>query len=401
MSTLRKNVFVERLAHQTGREAHEISELLTTFFEEVAASTARGDRIALHHFGTFQSHKLPSRRGRNPRTGQLLEIAESRTVRFHPGKRLRERVQVPADVRRILEREPANLARPVLKSALEEGVAAPTAAPARRCRVLCVGGGKGGTGKSVLTSNLALFFARRSLRVTALDADLGLGNLHLLMNVAPRYNLLHVVREEKRFSEVVEVAASGVQLVCGGSGITSLAMLRSDEIYRILRGLHELEESSDVLLVDTAAGLSPRTLIFLRAATEIVVVTGPDITAMTDAYATMKTVLRSNPRARLRLVVNQARSAEQGDEVFRKIDSVTRKFLEVNLQYLGSVAEDPAVVDSVRRRSPVLVSSPESRAARDIEAIGERLVADDALTSQSSQSVPFTARLTGVLVGHA
>ncbi|MBI1852693.1 MAG: HU family DNA-binding protein, partial [Planctomycetes bacterium] len=389
MTTVRKSVFVQRIASVVHQPPAQVSAIVDALLEEVLAALARGDRIGLHQFGTFEARGRSARTGRNPRTGERLRIAASRTVRFQPAKRLRDRVHAPDDVRRILQREQRSprtvrlIDHPPIPEVFVEPLAScppplmsePSDVP--RCRVLCVGGGKGGTGKSVLASNLAFLFARRNRRVTVFDADLGLGNLHLLMNVTPRFNLLHVVREEKRFGDVVEEVRPGLRLVCGGSGIASLATLRNDEIYRIIRGLQDLEASSDVLLVDTAAGLSPRTLLFLRAASEIIVVTTPDITAMTDAYATVKTVLKGNPDARVGIIVNQVASRAQADDVFRKIDSVASKFLRCSLRFLGAVEEDSAVLDSIRRRTPVIVSYPQSAAARSIEAIGERLLTEE------------------------
>ncbi|MBI3847410.1 MAG: HU family DNA-binding protein [Planctomycetes bacterium] len=410
MTTVRKSVFVQRIASVVHQPPAQVSAIVDALLEEVLAALARGDRIGLHQFGTFEARGRSARTGRNPRTGERLRIAASRTVRFQPAKRLRDRVHAPDDVRRILQREQRSprtvrlIDHPPIPEVFVEPLAScppplmsePSDVP--RCRVLCVGGGKGGTGKSVLASNLAFLFARRNRRVTVFDADLGLGNLHLLMNVTPRFNLLHVVREEKRFGDVVEEVRPGLRLVCGGSGIASLATLRNDEIYRIIRGLQDLEASSDVLLVDTAAGLSPRTLLFLRAASEIIVVTTPDITAMTDAYATVKTVLKGNPDARVGIIVNQVASRAQADDVFRKIDSVASKFLRCSLRFLGAVEEDSAVLDSIRRRTPVIVSYPQSAAARSIEAIGERLLTEE---KEPRARAPgrFAERLRGVLVG--
>jgi flagellar biosynthesis protein FlhG len=412
MRTLRKASFVERVASATSLPSDRVSAIIDSFLDETLAALAHGERIALHQFGTFEARGRSARTGRNPRTGERLSIAASRTVRFQPAKRLRDRVHAPEDVRRLLDRErrtvrvaPPRTVPPPADALVAEPISAtpspPPAAPplqSPRCRVLCIGGGKGGTGKSVLASNLAFFFARRGLRVTVFDADLGLGNLHLLMNVSPRWNLLHVVREEKRFAEVVEEVRPGVRLVCGGSGIASLATLRNDEIFRVIRGLQELEASSDLLIVDTAAGLSPRTLLFLRAASEIAVVTTPDITSMTDAYATVKTVLKGNADTRVGLVVNQIGSRAQANEVFAKIDSVASKFLRRSLAFLGSVEDDAAVLDSIRRRTPVVACHPHSPAARSFEAIGERLLNEEKPT-EIREPGRFAERLCGVLVG--
>lgn len=184
--------------------------------------------------------------------------------------------------------------------------AATVAAPPARARVIAVTSGKGGVGKTNFSSNLSLVMARSGLRVIAVDADLGLANLHVVLGVMPRYHLEHVIRGERTLQETLHTAPGGLQIIAGGSGITELANLDVPRRDAFITGLSELDTLADVILLDTGAGLSHNVLAFLCAVEEVIIVTTPEPTAITDAYATIKVVSQQNPAARLMLVVNMA-----------------------------------------------------------------------------------------------
>ena len=254
---------------------------------------------------------------------------------------------------------------------------APTFA-ACAARVLCVTSGKGGTGKSVLTSNLSTELARRGKRVLVVDADLGLANLHLLLGVNPRRNLYHCLSSGLSFREIAERTEAGVCLVPGPSGVAELADLSARDLAFLIGETGRVGSSFDLVLVDTAAGIARMTTAFLHAAREIIVVTTPDLTAMTDAYATLKTTLRHNPSALASVVVNRARTARQGWEVFQTLDGIAGKFLGRRLCYLGYLPDDDTVRRSVAAKVPAVLLEPESALALRIREIGETLVPPDA-----------------------
>ncbi len=256
----------------------------------------------------------------------------------------------------------------------------PASGPARlngAARVLCVTSGKGGTGKSVLTSNLSTDLARRGKRVLAVDADLGLANLHLLLGVTPRRNLSHCLASNLSFREVAERTEAGVCLVPGPSGVPELADLSPRDLAFLIGETGRIGSSFDLVLVDTAAGIARMTTAFLHAAREIIVVTTPDLTAMTDAYATIKTTLRHNPTALASVVVNRARSGQQGWEVFQTLDGIAGKFLGRRLCYLGYLPDDDTVRRSVAAKVPAVLLEPESAVALRVREISEILVPPD------------------------
>lgn len=245
-----------------------------------------------------------------------------------------------------------------------------------QARVLCIASGKGGTGKTVLAANLGLFLASKGKRVLILDADLGLANTHLLLGINPRYNLSHVLNEQHSLEEIVEEGPEGIRLISGGSGISQLAALDEYHLFLLIRQVAALEANHDYILIDTSAGIAPQTMVFLYAAREIVLVTTPDVTAMTDAYAVMKTMIQKNADTRIALVANKTRSQEEADGVHEKLQRISQKFLGRSLQTWGHVPFDKCVSRSIFQKEPVLRSFPRSEASRAIIQVGKRLMSE-------------------------
>jgi len=253
--------------------------------------------------------------------------------------------------------------------------APPTFARSGSARVICVTSGKGGTGKSVFTSNLATELALRGTRVLAVDVDLGLANLHLLLGLTPRRSLYHSLIANLTFREVSERTACGVTLVPGPSGVAELADLSTRDLAHLISETARFGAEFDVVLVDTAAGISRMTTAFLNAAREILVVTTPDLTAMTDAYATMKSTLRHNPTAVMSVVVNRARTAHQGWEVFQTLDGIAGRFMARRLCYLGYLPDDDTIRRSVAVKTPAVLMEPDSAVALRVREIASILIA--------------------------
>ena len=251
---------------------------------------------------------------------------------------------------------------------------ADAAAPSPSPVIVCVTSGKGGTGKSVLTSNLAVHLAATGVKVMALDADMGLANLHLLLGMRPTRTVLEVIEKGAMLHEIAEVGPVGVRLAAGGSGIPEMADLHPERLRRLVAAMEELGERADVVLVDTGAGIGKATTSFLYVLDNILVVTTPDLTAMTDAYAVIKNVAHNNRSCRFWLVVNRAASALEGLEVFGRMDRIARSFLDRSLIYLGHVLEDSRVPASVAARVPILLNQPAAPAAACLRGVGRSLL---------------------------
>ncbi len=242
-----------------------------------------------------------------------------------------------------------------------------------RAASLCVASGKGGTGKSVVSASLACSLSTRG-RTLILDADMGVGNAHILQDVSPIATLVEVVEGHSTLRDARVPCSAQIDLLAGGSGVPRMSELTPFETQRIAEGLEELELEYRYLLVDSAAGISRQTLRFALACDLVLIVTTPDLTAMTDAYALLK-VLRGRDRARSPLLlVNRACDQEHADEVVGRIARVCERFLGLSPRVLGWLPEDPLVPSCVNRRGAVSLLEPHSPFARALGAVAARVV---------------------------
>jgi flagellar biosynthesis protein FlhG len=256
--------------------------------------------------------------------------------------------------------------------------------------VIAVTSGKGGVGKSNVAVNLAIQLSAAGKRVVLLDADLGLANADVLCNVDLPANLSHVIARKRELREVMVDAPGGFKLIGGASGLARMADLSDADRQRIVRALAELEARADIILIDTGAGISPNVLSFTRAADHVLVVTTPEPTAITDAYAVVKVLHRDasapNPLAgpgagpeacgaerRISLFVNQVRSPTEARVVHERIAKVARQFLGVSVYDAGHLVADECVPAAVRSRTPFVLASPASRASHCISQLAMRL----------------------------
>ena len=253
---------------------------------------------------------------------------------------------------------------------------APTASPVSltpAVRVVAVASGKGGVGKTNVTANLAVTLARRGTRVWVLDADLGLANVDLVYGVRPAHTIEAVLRGERRLSEVVVDGPAGVRLVAAASGTAELTALSPAQQLCILDEVDALDGELDVLLIDVAAGISSNVLYFAAAASETLVVTTPEPTAVADAYALIKTLATRWERRTFPVLVNMAASAADAEATFARLAAVAQRFLSVRLDFAGWVPFDDAVPRAVRAHTPFVLASPGAPAAHAIAALADRL----------------------------
>ena len=250
----------------------------------------------------------------------------------------------------------------------------------RRASVIAITSGKGGVGKSNVAVNLAIRLASAGKQVVLLDADLGLANADVLCNVDLPHNLSSVIARKKDLHEVMVKVPGGFSLIGGASGLARMADLSDADRGRIVHALAELEERADIILIDTGAGISPNVLSFTRAADHVLVVTTPEPTAITDAYAVVKVLHRDaggvDPEAverRISLLVNQARTPAEARVVHDRIAKVARQFLGVSVYDGGHVLADESVPAAVRARTPFVLANPKSPASHCIAQLAMRL----------------------------
>jgi flagellar biosynthesis protein FlhG len=243
----------------------------------------------------------------------------------------------------------------------------------RRAIVVAITSGKGGVGKSNIAVNLAIQLASAGKNIVLLDADLGLANADVLCNIDLPFNLSHVIARKKDLSEVLVKAPGGFDLIGGASGLARMADLSDQDRQRLISALGEMEERADMILIDTGAGISPNVLSFTRAADEVLVVTTPEPTAITDAYAVVKVITREQSQRRISLLVNQVRSAAEAGVVHERIAKVARQFLQVSVFDAGYVLADDQVPAAVRRRTPFVLGAPKCPASQCIAQLAIRL----------------------------
>ncbi|SFT71327.1 flagellar biosynthesis protein FlhG [Selenomonas sp. GACV-9] len=236
-------------------------------------------------------------------------------------------------------------------------------------RVLAVTSGKGGVGKTNLTVNLAIALGMAGQRVLVIDADLGMANVDVVLGSMSRKHLLHLLEDGTELQDVVMHGPYGVNYISGGSGIEKAAEFTIEERQRLMQKLTGCAELADIILIDTGAGLGKNVMDFILAADEVLLVTTPEPTALTDAYAVMKAYSMYASHQNIRLVVNRVYDEAESREVVAKLQQTSERFLNMPIDCLGYIFEDTAVMRSVRKQTPFLVAHPGSTAARCIQAM--------------------------------
>jgi flagellar biosynthesis protein FlhG len=246
----------------------------------------------------------------------------------------------------------------------------------KKARVLTVTSGKGGVGKTNITINLAIALSRMGLKVAILDVDFGLANIDVLFGIIPKYTMLDLIHEEKDIFEVLTDGPDNIKFLSGGSGVEELIRLDRKKLRRFVSSIGLLDKLFDVILIDTGAGLSQNVMSFIMAADEVLLVTTPEPTAITDAYALVKMVSRRDRKKKINILVNKAESAREAHEIANKLCVVSEKFLSLKLIKLGYILYDDNVTRSVKIQKPFSMANPKCQAAKNITEIAEKLFLD-------------------------
>ena len=246
--------------------------------------------------------------------------------------------------------------------------------PRSSTRIIAVSSGKGGVGKTNIAINLALAYAQAGKKVIVMDADLGLANVNVVLGVIPRYNLYHLIRKQKTLAEILVDTSYGIQIIAGASGFSKIANLNEEERRDFIAELAALS-NADILIIDCAAGVSNNVISFIAAADDALIVTTPEPTAITDAYGIIKIIATEieNLDLGLKLIVNRVKSVVEGKRVAERVINIAGQVLNLKVDYLGFVYDDPVVHTSVVRQKPFLILEPKSRAALCIRHLVGRL----------------------------
>ncbi|MCQ2527003.1 MAG: MinD/ParA family protein [Lachnospiraceae bacterium] len=249
-------------------------------------------------------------------------------------------------------------------------------------RVITVTSGKGGVGKSNTAINLAIHFKKLGKRVIILDADFGLANIEIMFGAVPKHNLCDLIYQGKNIKEVITWGPGGVGFISGGSGIAGMSNLGPDYLNYIIQNLSELDAIADIIIVDTGAGIADSVLEFLVASGEILLITTPEPTSITDSYSLLKALSR-HPRFRaentqVKMIANRVERGEDGQLLYKKLNSVVQRFLKLPMSYLGSVPQDVMLSRAVMQQNPVSLQNPTAKSALAYEQIAARLLNLDA-----------------------
>ena len=253
-------------------------------------------------------------------------------------------------------------------------------------RVITVTSGKGGVGKSSISVNLAIALSQRGRRVVVLDADFGLANVEIMLGIHPEYNLADLMFHGRSITDIITYGPENVGFISGGSGIEEMANLTREQVFHLIHKLGELDRLADVIIVDTGAGIGNTVLEFVAASSEVLLVTTPEPTSITDAYALLKSLNRcssySSGQTVVKMIANQVRDSQDANELFKKIGVVVNKFLDIKIEYLGGVPYDPNMSRAVIRQEPIVLSAPRSVTARALNGLADKLLSRERRVGQ-------------------
>jgi flagellar biosynthesis protein FlhG len=244
----------------------------------------------------------------------------------------------------------------------------------KKSRTLAVTSGKGGVGKTNIVANLSIALARRNRKVLVVDADLSLANVDVLLGLPTRYNLSHVIWGEKRLGEIVVEGPHGVRVIPASSGVPQLAMLRDTDLAGLTEQFAELDPEMDLVLIDTAAGLSDSVLSFVLASDEVMLVTTPEPTAYVDAYQMLKNIHQNDPTKPVHLVINMAQSEREAEKTVEFLSQMSRQFLGHHFESASWILRDPEVPMAIREQKAFLDTFPHGIASRGIHRLATNLL---------------------------
>ena len=245
-------------------------------------------------------------------------------------------------------------------------------------RVIAVTSGKGGVGKTSLSVNLAVEMAKLGKKVVIFDADFGLANVEVMLGIRPTYNLLDLIHNNKTMPEIITRGPMDIGFVSGGSGVSELASLDKNSIKLLISEMIKLDKMFDVVIIDTGAGITDSVMEFVMVSPEVLLVVTPEPTSITDAYSLLKVLRRKNDfnplYKTINVISNRVTSDGEGDEIFGKMNTVSSKFLNTKLEYLGSIPQDRNASMAIIEQKPVVNAYPNSPASKAICELARKLV---------------------------
>jgi flagellar biosynthesis protein FlhG len=245
----------------------------------------------------------------------------------------------------------------------------------RSTKIYAVSSGKGGVGKSTITVNLALSLSQEGKKVLIMDGDLGLANINVILGIIPKHTLYHVIRGHKTLKEIILETPEGLHIIPGASGYTQLADLDTNSRDNLLKSFSELDDY-DFIFIDTGAGINSIVINLIMAADEVLIVTTPEPTSITDSYGLIKSIISRNKNYKLNIIINKAKDEIEGRKVAKRVIDISNKFLGVNPKEIGIVFKDDDVERSIYAQKPFLINTPRAKASDCIQRLSRAIIED-------------------------
>lgn len=246
------------------------------------------------------------------------------------------------------------------------------------CKIITVTSGKGGVGKTSISVNMAIQFRKQGKSVIIFDADFGLANIEVMFGAVPKYNLTDLVYRGKELKDIIMKGPMDIGFISGGSGVTGFDDLSKDQIVYLVHKLKELENTVDIIIIDTGAGISSAVMDFVVASDDVLLVTTPEPTSITDSYSLLKALNKNENfnrnNTKIKVITNRVSSKEEGINLYNKLKVVVNKFLDINLEFLGAIEADTNMSRAIIQQKPVCMAYPNSKGAKAFTGLAGNLL---------------------------
>jgi len=240
-------------------------------------------------------------------------------------------------------------------------------------RTIAIAGGKGGVGKTTISTGLAIALAQKGHKTVLFDADLALANVDVVLGLRSEFTLQHVINDEKTLREILHDGPGGIMVATGASGVAGLVSAGPKKLKKFFTQVFAIENETDYLIFDTGSGIDRRILAFSKASDDAIVVITPDAASLTDGYATIKSMFRAKHDAHIHVLVNMVDSEVEAERTFNAMATIVHKFLKKEISYFGSMKRDPAAARCVRSRQPFVLAEPKCSASLDIKRLAKEI----------------------------
>lgn len=263
----------------------------------------------------------------------------------------------------------------------------------KKSRIITVTSGKGGVGKTSVSINLAIQFRLQGKSVIIFDADFGLANIEVMIGAIPKYNLSDLIYRGKDLNDIIMKGPMDIGFISGGSGISGFGDLTKDQLTYLVYKIKELESMADIIIIDTGAGISSAVMDFVVVSNEVILVTTPEPTSITDSYSLLKALNKRDDfdksQNHIKIVANRVRSYEEGANLYNKLNVVVNKFLNFNIEFLGIIENDDNMSKAVIQQKPISMAYPNSNGAKSFKKISDTLLEKKTTDEDEQKGLAF------------